>query len=73
MYPLSMLLANSVTQKVDFQEDMKVLMRTVSRQDLVEEPSALDALLVTEGWQTLMTFTRESARTSIVTFALAFC
>ncbi|KAG6886821.1 hypothetical protein C0992_002181 [Termitomyces sp. T32_za158] len=42
-------------------EDMKVLMQTVSRQDLLEEPSALDPLLATDGWQTLMTFTRESA------------
>ncbi|KAG6889380.1 hypothetical protein C0995_001445 [Termitomyces sp. Mi166 len=42
-------------------EDMKVLMQTVSRPDLLEEPSALDPLLVTDGWQTLMTFTRESA------------
>ncbi|KAH0590327.1 hypothetical protein H2248_000487 [Termitomyces sp. 'cryptogamus'] len=42
-------------------EDMKVFVQTVSRADLLEEPSALDSLLVTDGWQTLMTFTRESA------------
>ncbi|KAG6869146.1 hypothetical protein C0993_012245 [Termitomyces sp. T159_Od127] len=42
-------------------EDMKVLIQAVSRQDLLEEPSALDLLFATDGWQTLMTFTRESA------------
>lgn len=44
------------------QDDMKVLMRTVSSPTLLEDLSQLDAVLATEGWQTLMTFTRESAR-----------
>ncbi|KAG6814021.1 hypothetical protein H0H92_003871 [Tricholoma furcatifolium] len=42
-------------------EDMKVLMQAVSRPNLLEDPSSLDALLATESWHTLMTFTRESA------------
>ncbi|KAG6820750.1 hypothetical protein H0H93_012014 [Arthromyces matolae] len=42
-------------------EDMKVLVATVSRPDLLVEMSALDQLIATDGWQTLMTFTRESA------------
>lgn len=41
---------------------MALLMRTVSRPDLLEDAGALDAVLATEGWHTLMTFTRESAR-----------
>ncbi|KAF5374904.1 hypothetical protein D9758_000481 [Tetrapyrgos nigripes] len=42
-------------------DDMKVLIRTVSSPTLLEDSSQLDPLLATEGWQTLMTFTRESA------------
>lgn len=41
---------------------MKVFMKTVTSATLLEDPSQLDPLLATEGWQTLMTFTRESAR-----------
>jgi hypothetical protein len=32
------------------------------------DPAVLDALLETESWQTLATFARESARTSLYTF-----
>jgi nuclear protein localization family protein 4 len=42
--------------------DMKVLVSTVTSPSLLEDPSALNALFKTESWQTLMTFTRESAR-----------
>ncbi|KAG6817620.1 hypothetical protein H0H87_006248 [Tephrocybe sp. NHM501043] len=49
------------TTQLFSQEDMKVLVQTVSRPDLLEDPSSLDPLLATEGWHTLMTFTRESA------------
>jgi len=41
---------------------MKTLMRTLSSPTLLEDLTQLDAVLATEGWQTLMTFTRESAR-----------
>ncbi len=43
-------------------EDMKILMRSVTSSTLLEDVSQLDPLLSTEGWHTLMTFTRESAR-----------
>ncbi|KAF8202969.1 NPL4 family-domain-containing protein [Pholiota molesta] len=42
-------------------DDIKVLMRTVSSPSLLEDPKNIDPVLSTEGWQTLMTFTRESA------------
>ncbi|KAF8078317.1 NPL4 family-domain-containing protein [Lyophyllum atratum] len=42
-------------------EDMKLLEHTVSDPNLLENLSLLDPLLATEGWHTLMTFTRESA------------
>lgn len=41
---------------------MKILIRTLSSPTLLEDLTQLDAVLATEGWQTLMTFTRESAR-----------
>ena len=44
------------------QDDMKILIRTLSSPTLLEDLTQLDAVLATEGWQTLMTFTRESAR-----------
>ena len=44
------------------QEDIKILMHTVSSPRLLEEAKNIDPVLSTEGWQTLMTFTRESAR-----------
>ena len=43
---------------------MKVLVQALSLPKLHEEPSLLDPLLATEGWQTLMAFTRESSRES---------
>ncbi|KAG2023596.1 NPL4 [Coprinopsis cinerea AmutBmut pab1-1] len=42
-------------------DDVKVMMKTITSPKLEEDPSALDPLLSTDGWQTLMTFTRESA------------
>jgi nuclear protein localization family protein 4 len=42
---------------------MKILIRTLSSPTLLKDITQLDAVLATEGWQTLMTFTRESART----------
>lgn len=39
---------------------MKVLIRVSSHPKLLEDTTLLDLLLATEGWQTLMTFTRES-------------
>ncbi|KAI0935907.1 hypothetical protein AcV5_004194 [Taiwanofungus camphoratus] len=42
------------------QEDMKVLLRAATAPNL-EDPTILDELISTEGWQTLMTFTRETA------------
>ena len=44
------------------QDDTKILIRTVTSPQLLEDPSVLDALLKTDGWQTLVTFARESAR-----------
>ncbi|KAJ7770834.1 NPL4 family-domain-containing protein [Mycena maculata] len=41
--------------------DVKLLMRIVTSPTLLEDLSQLDPLLATEGWNTLMTFTRESA------------
>jgi nuclear protein localization protein 4 homolog len=41
---------------------MKILIQTLSSPTLLEDLTQLDAVLGTEGWQTLMTFTRESAR-----------
>jgi nuclear protein localization family protein 4 len=38
------------------------MMRTVSSPDLLEDAKNIDPVLSTESWQTLMTFTRESAR-----------
>ncbi|KAJ7275414.1 NPL4 family-domain-containing protein [Mycena haematopus] len=41
-------------------EDVKVMMRVVTSPNLLEDLSQLDPLLATEGWRTLMTFTRET-------------
>jgi nuclear protein localization family protein 4 len=43
------------------EDDAKTLMRVASAPDLLENVAVLDTLLATDGWQTLMTFTRESA------------
>ncbi|KAF8559307.1 polyubiquitin-tagged protein recognition complex, Npl4 component [Imleria badia] len=42
-------------------DDIKNLMRTATSPRLLEDPSVLDALMRTDGWQTLITFARESA------------
>ncbi|KAF8905447.1 NPL4 family-domain-containing protein [Gymnopilus junonius] len=42
-------------------DDVKVMMRTVTSPNLLEDAGNIDPVLSTEGWQTLMTFTRESA------------
>lgn len=44
---------------------MKVLLRAATAPNL-EDPTILDELISTEGWQTLMTFTRETARKPIL-------
>ncbi|KAG9314566.1 NPL4 family-domain-containing protein [Chiua virens] len=41
--------------------DTKLLIRTATSPRMFEDPSVLDALMNTDGWQTLMTFARESA------------
>ncbi|KAJ7693672.1 NPL4 family-domain-containing protein [Mycena rosella] len=41
-------------------EDVKLMMRIVTSPTLLEDLIQLDPLLATEGWNTLMTFTRES-------------
>lgn len=46
------------------QEDMKVLAKVASSPTLLEDVGQLDPLMATEGWQTLITFVRESARKS---------
>jgi len=45
-------------------------MHTVSSPHLLEDAKNIDPVLSTEGWQTLMTFTRESARKSFPPFLL---
>ncbi|KAG8220005.1 NPL4 family-domain-containing protein [Butyriboletus roseoflavus] len=42
-------------------DDTKILIRTATLPQLLEDPSVLDALVKTDGWQTLITFARESA------------
>ncbi|KAK7058343.1 nuclear protein localization protein 4 [Paramarasmius palmivorus] len=41
--------------------DIKLLLTTASSPKLLEDQSALDPVLTSDGWQTLMTFTREHA------------
>lgn len=48
------------------QADLTVMMRTASSPNLLEDVKLLDPLIATEGWQTLMTFARESAREHFV-------
>jgi len=38
------------------------MMRTLSTPNLIDNAKNIDPILKTDGWQTLMTFTRESAR-----------
>ncbi|KAJ6604270.1 NPL4 family-domain-containing protein [Mycena vulgaris] len=47
-------------------EDVKLMMRIVTSPTLLQDLSQLDPLLATEGWNTLMTFTRESSSTRTV-------
>ncbi|KAL0950742.1 hypothetical protein HGRIS_007515 [Hohenbuehelia grisea] len=42
-------------------DDMAVLVRVASSPSLLEDSAQVDPLLATEGWQTFMTITRESA------------
>ncbi|KAL4068263.1 NPL4 family-domain-containing protein [Scleroderma yunnanense] len=44
-------------------DDIRKLLQIVTSPTLTEDPKSLDGLIETEGWQTLMTFTRESAPT----------
>jgi hypothetical protein len=45
-----------------------VLIRVATSPNIENDPAVLDALLETDSWQTLATFARESARTSLFTF-----
>ena len=45
-------------------DDIKLIMRTVSSPDLLEDAKNVDPVLATDSWETLMTFTRESGRES---------
>ncbi|OAX44852.1 polyubiquitin-tagged protein recognition complex, Npl4 component [Rhizopogon vinicolor AM-OR11-026] len=49
------------TTQLVSKDDMKVLVSTVTSPSLLGDSPALEALFKTESWQTLMTFTRESA------------
>ena len=42
-----------------------MLVRTATSPNL-DDPTVLDALIRTDGWQTLMTFTRENTRTYLL-------
>ncbi|KIJ68641.1 hypothetical protein HYDPIDRAFT_173314 [Hydnomerulius pinastri MD-312] len=42
-------------------DDIKVLIRTATSPSLLDDSSSLEALMKTDGWQTLLTFARESA------------
>lgn len=42
-----------------------MLIRVATSPNIENDPAVLDALLETESWQTLATFARESARTSL--------
>lgn len=44
------------------QDDIQLIMRTVSSPNLLDNATNIDPVLATEGWQTLMAITRESAR-----------
>lgn len=45
---------------------MKVLLRVASAPDLKDNGAVLDELLMTESWQTLITFAQEMAREYIL-------
>lgn len=44
-----------------------MLIRVATSPNIENDPAVVDALLETESWQTLATFARESARTSLFT------
>lgn len=51
---------------------MKVLIKVASAQSL-DDPAVLDPLIGTDSWQTIITFARESARTSLSVCFFHFC
>ncbi|KIY67449.1 polyubiquitin-tagged protein recognition complex, Npl4 component [Cylindrobasidium torrendii FP15055 ss-10] len=55
------LIAFLQTTQLVSEEDIKVWLKTVTSPTLLDDPRELDPVLATEGWQSLMTFTRESA------------
>ncbi|KJA26074.1 hypothetical protein HYPSUDRAFT_36938 [Hypholoma sublateritium FD-334 SS-4] len=54
------LIAFLQTSQLFSDADINVLMHTLSSANLLEDAKNIDPVLSTEGWQTLMTFTRES-------------
>lgn len=44
------------------QDDIRILIRTATLPRLSEDPTVLGAFMKTDGWQTLLTFARESTR-----------
>ncbi|KAF9015031.1 NPL4 family-domain-containing protein [Cyathus striatus] len=55
------LLAFLETTQLFTSDDMKLLIRTITSPHIFEDTSQLDPVLASDSWQTLMTFTRESA------------
>jgi nuclear protein localization protein 4 homolog len=53
------LVAFLATTQLFSPEDTKTLIEVASSPNLLDDPSILDKLLHTDGWQTLMTFTKE--------------
>lgn len=53
------LVAFLATTQLFSPEDTKTLIKVASSPNLLDDPSVLDKLLHTDGWQTLMTFTKE--------------
>ncbi|KAF9056688.1 NPL4 family-domain-containing protein [Panaeolus papilionaceus] len=49
------------TTQLFSEADITLMMNTVSSPKLLEDPKNIDPVLKTDSWQTLMTFTRESA------------
>jgi hypothetical protein len=54
------------------QDDLQLIMRTVSSPNLLDKATNIDPVLATDGWQTLLTITRESARKLIFRSCLPF-
>ena len=55
------LIAFLATTQLLSPEDTKILLEVASSQNLLEDLSVLDKVLRSDGWQTLMTFTKEMA------------